>query len=136
MKKVYRFWILIFGWLRLGLPKVGFISGKKSWRTILEIIFANNRKSRAINFIQMFKQIITHFVGWFTECIWNQNFSLFYNVCGAIKILFELAANAFFSINASSLFRTLMKKDYNQEKFKLNHNVVMKLLQKKLRKSW
>ena len=60
----------------------------------------------------------------------NQNFSLFYNVCGAINILFELAANAFFSINASSLFRTLMKKDYNQEKFKLNHNVVMKLLQK------
>ena len=66
----------------------------------------------------------------------NQNYSLFYNVCGAINILFELAANAFFSINASSLFRTLMKKDYNQEKFKLNHNVVMKLLQKKLRKSW
>ena len=44
------------------------------WRTILEIIFANNRKSRAINFIQMFKQIITHFVGWFTECIWIKTF--------------------------------------------------------------
>ena len=29
----------------------------------------------------------------------TQNFSLFYNVCGAINILFELAANAFFSIS-------------------------------------
>ena len=98
--------------------------------------FAKNRKSRAFNPIQMFEQIITHFGSSFTECIWYQNFSLFYNVCGAINILFELAASAFFSINASSLFRTLMKKDYNQEKFKLNHNVVMKLLQKRLRKSW
>ena len=36
--------------------------------------FAKNRKSRAFNLIQMFGQIITHFVSSFTECIWIKTF--------------------------------------------------------------
>ena len=39
-----------------------------------ENYFAKNRKSRAFNLIQMFEQIITHFVSSFTECIWIKTF--------------------------------------------------------------
>ena len=41
---------------------------------LLQNIFGKNRKSRAINFIQMLQQIITHFVSSFTECIWIKTF--------------------------------------------------------------
>ena len=74
----------------------------------------------------MFEQIITRFVSSFTECIWIKTF--LYSITFVVLSTFCLSLlQMHFS---ASLFRTLVKKDYYKEKFKLNHNVVMKLLQK------
>lgn len=75
MKRKQKLMSFLFRNVHLISQQIKWLSMKKVDRfTILQIIFAKNRKSREFNFIQMFEQIITHFVSSFTECIWIKTF--------------------------------------------------------------
>ena len=106
---------------------------KKVYRfTILEIIFANNRKSRAINFIQMFKQIITHFVGWFTECIWIKTF--LYSITFVVLSKFCLSLlQMHFSASMLHLFSELW---WKKTIIRKSLNWIITLLWNYYKKSW
>ena len=68
--------------------------------------FAKNRKSRAFNLIQMFEQIITHFVSSFTECIWIK--TILYSITFVVLSTFCLSLlQVHFSASMLHLFSEL-----------------------------
>ena len=68
--------------------------------------FAKNRKSRAFNLIQMFEQIITHFVSSFTECIWFK--TILYSITFVVLSTFCLSLlQMHFSASMLHLFSEL-----------------------------
>ena len=68
--------------------------------------FAKNRKSRAFNLIQMFEQIITHFVSSFTECIWFK--TILYSITFVVLSTFCLSLlQVHFSASMLHLFSEL-----------------------------
>ena len=99
---------------------------------LLQIIFGKNRKSRAINFIQMLQQIITHFVSSFTECIWIKTF--LYSITFVVLSTFCLSLlQMHFSASMLHLFSELW---WKKTIFRKSLNWIITLLWNYYKKSW
>ena len=99
---------------------------------LLQIIFGKNRKSRAINFIQMLQQIITHFVSSFTECIWIKTF--LYSITFVVLSTFCLSLlQMHFSASMLHLFSELW---WKKTIIRKSLNWIITLLWNYYKKSW